>query len=84
LTIAKNNAFGLTDECPPQGTQVCPPKPLPQTVNSVAAGYWALLHPLSPGKHTIKFGGTATFPDGSTFRTGVTYLLNVVPPGQSR
>lgn len=85
LTIAANNAFGLTDKCSPQGTQVCPPVPLPTDppVNSVAAGYWALLHPLSPGEHTIKFGGTLTFPNGDTFRTGVTYLLNVVPPGQS-
>lgn len=85
LTIAANNAFGLTDKCPPHGTQVCPPVPLPTDppVNSVAAGYWALLHPLPPGEHTIKFGGTLTFPSGDTFRTGVTYLLNVVPPGRS-
>jgi hypothetical protein len=74
LTIAPNNAFGLN-----QDTMVPPPVTLPATVNSVAAGYWALLHPLPPGEHTIKFGGLAEFPDGSTFRTGVTYLLNVVP-----
>jgi hypothetical protein len=79
LTIAPNNAFGLTD-----ATMVPPPVPLPATVTSVAAGYWALLHPLPPGEHTIKFGGTLTFPNGATFRTGVTYLLNVVPSGHSQ
>ena len=78
LTIAPNNAFGLT-----QDTMVPPPVSLPVTVDSVAAGYWALLHPLPPGEHTIKFGGTLTFPNSDTFRTGVTYLLNVVPPGRS-
>ncbi len=78
LTIAPNNAFGLT-----QNTMVPPPVSLPATVTSVAVGYWALLHPLPLGEHTIKFGGTITFPTGDTFRTGVTYSLNVVPSGQS-
>ena len=73
LTIAPNNAFGLT-----QDTMVPPPVTLPATVNSVAVGYWALLDHLSPGEHTIKFGGSISFPSG-TFRTSVTYLLNVVP-----
>ena len=76
LTIAPNNAFGLT-----QDTMVPPPVSLPATVTSVAVGYWALLHPLSPGEHTIKFGGSISFPDSGTFRTGVTYLLDVVPSG---
>jgi hypothetical protein len=78
LTIAPNNAFGLT-----QDTMVPPPVSLPATVTSVAVGYWVLLHPLSPGEHTIKFGGSVTFPNSGTFRTGVTYLLNVVPPGKA-
>lgn len=82
LTIAPNNAFGLTEASPPQ---VSPPKPLPHTDNSVAVGYWALLHPLPPGEHTIKFGGLITYPEqiSGIFRTSVTYLLNVVPPGRS-
>jgi hypothetical protein len=74
LTIAPNNPFGLNE-----ATMVQPPVPLPATVTSVAAGYYILLNPLQPGEHTIEFGGIATFPDGSTFRTGVTYLLSVVP-----
>lgn len=76
LTIAPNNAFGLN-----ANTMVPPPVPLPATVNSVAVGYWALLH-LPPGQHTIKFGGSITYPEliSGTFRTEVTYLLDVVPP----
>jgi hypothetical protein len=81
LTIAANNAFGLTEASPPQS--VSPPVPLPTEppVDSVAVGYWALLHPLSPGEHTIKFGGSITYPEqiSGTFRTSVTYLLNVIP-----
>ena len=75
LTIAPNNAFGLNEN-----TMVPPPVPLPETVDSVAVGYWALLH-LPPGQHTIKFGGSITFPEliSGTFRTEVTYLLDVVP-----
>jgi hypothetical protein len=75
LTIAPNNAFGLNEN-----TMVPPPVTLPETVNSVAVGYWALLHPLPPGEHTIKFGGSITYPEliSGTFRTEVTYLLNVV------
>ena len=76
LTIAPNNAFGLNEN-----TMVPPPVPLPKTVNSVAVGYWALLHSLPPGEHTIKFGGSITYPEliSGTFRTSVTYLMNVVP-----
>jgi hypothetical protein len=58
---------------------VPPPVPLPATVNSVAVGYWALLNSLSPGEHTIEFGGSISFPNSGTFRTGVTYLLDVIP-----
>ena len=76
LTIAPNNAFGLNEN-----TMVPPPVTLPATVTSVAVGYWALLDHLSPGEHTIKFGGSISFPNSGTFRTGVTYLLDVVSQG---
>ena len=81
LTIAPNNAFGLN-----ANTMVPPPVTLPATVNSVAVGYWALLHSLPPGEHTIKFGGSITYPEliSGTFRTSVTYLLNVDTLGALR
>ena len=60
---------------------VPPPVSLPATVNPVAVGYWTLLHPLPPGEHTIKFGGSISFSNSGTFRTGVTYLLDVMPQG---
>lgn len=41
---------------------------------SVADGYWALIGPLSPGTHTVSFGGS--YPPGP-FTTGVTYTLTV-------
>jgi hypothetical protein len=41
---------------------------------SVADGYWALIGPLSPGAHTISFGGS--YPPGP-FTTFVTYNLTV-------
>ena len=41
----------------------------------VSDGYWTLLTPLSPGRYTIRFGGSATAP--SSFSTDVTYILTV-------
>ncbi len=42
----------------------------------VVDGYWALLPPLSVGKHTIRFaGGFAS----SGFALNVTYLITVKP-----
>ena len=41
---------------------------------SVADGYWVQLRPLSPGRHTVTFGGT--FPAGN-FSTEATYTLTV-------
>lgn len=43
---------------------------------SVADGYWALIGPLSPGTHTVSFGGS--YPPGP-FTTGATYNLTVTP-----
>jgi len=44
------------------------------TGSSVSDGYWVLLNPLSPGKHTIHFEGTA--PDVGNYQS-VTYNLTV-------
>jgi hypothetical protein len=41
-------------------------------------GYWLMVEPLSPGKHTINFGGTTQ----SGFQLDITYELTVVPRGQ--
>lgn len=41
---------------------------------SVSDGYWALIGPLSPGAHTVSFGGS--YPPGG-FTTFVTYNLTV-------
>ena len=58
FTAADGNVFGV-----PAGT-----------TRSVADGYWALIRPLSPGTHTVSFGGA--FPPGG-FTTLVTYRLTV-------
>jgi len=58
FTAAPGNVFGI-----PAGT-----------TRSVADGYWVLIRPLSPGTHTISFGG-AFLPGG--FTPSVTYTLTV-------
>ena len=47
----------------------------PSTI-SVADGYWTLIRPLTPGVHTISFGGS--YPPGQ-FSTLATYNLTVQP-----
>jgi hypothetical protein len=54
--------------------------------DGAADGYWLMLNPLDPGRHTLHFGGTTntyTFPDGSvtinSFRLDVTAQIDVVP-----
>ncbi len=42
-------------------------------------GYWLMLEPLSPGTHTIEFGGTAK---NTGFQIDITYTITVVPKGQ--
>jgi hypothetical protein len=71
LTVVPNNPFGV-----PSGAPISQPT----TTLSVSDGYWALLpaNSLTPGPHTITFGGTANFPDSSSFRTLVTYNIVVV------
>jgi hypothetical protein len=46
---------------------------------SVSDGYWVMLTPLSAGKHTIHIHGELKVSDEFTFKTQVTYNLNVVP-----
>ncbi len=59
---------------------------------TVSDGYWIMLAPLPPGKHTITFGGTqkgsVKLLNGSSydidFSVDVTYNLTVVPTGQTK
>ncbi|MDB5321255.1 MAG: hypothetical protein JWN40_2886 [Phycisphaerales bacterium] len=43
---------------------------------AVADGYWVMLKSLSPGDHTINFGGT-----NGTFQLDLTYHIHVLPRG---
>lgn len=42
-------------------------------------GYWLMLEPLSPGSHTINFGGTGK---NTGFQIDITYTITVVPKGR--
>jgi hypothetical protein len=44
---------------------------------NLADGYWILLKPLSPGKHTIHFEAVANAGSGGSFAVDVTYNLTV-------
>jgi hypothetical protein len=46
---------------------------------SVSDGYWLMLRRLSPGKHTIKFGGGFVSGVGAGFSENVTYNITVSP-----
>ena len=48
----------------------------PGGTNSVADGYWVALTPLTPGSHTIRFGGAAP---SFSFTTDATYQITVRP-----
>src|SRR5258708_13784621 len=67
FTAVSGNPFGL----PPGSSQ------------SVADGFWIMLTPMSPGKHTIHFAATVPFPNVNppatpfTFTLGTTYNLTV-------
>ena len=43
-------------------------------------GYWVMLAPLSPGQHTLEFGGTVGSP--VNFTLDITYNLTVVESNQ--
>jgi hypothetical protein len=67
------NLFGLTD----------------QDGRSVADGFWIILRPLSPGKHTVQFTASVPFPDAQppftpfTFAPRAEYCLVVQPSSQT-
>ena len=42
-------------------------------------GYWLMLEPLTPGSHTINFGGTGK---NGGFQLDITYYITVVPKGR--
>jgi hypothetical protein len=50
--------------------------------SAVSDGYWLLLHPLSPGQHTIHWEASVLTGPVAGFGQNVTYILNVVPRGQ--
>lgn len=64
VTLPPGNVLGLVD-------------PLPNPSPSVGDGYYALVPPLSPGRHTIKVAATAVFPD-FTFAQDVEYTVEVL------
>jgi hypothetical protein len=57
-----------------------PPLPAGETGRQIAEGYWVMLPPLSPGKHTLTLHGAGC--EAATgevfFETGVTYDLTVL------
>lgn len=61
-----------------------------ELTQAVADGYWLLLNPLPPGKHTIFVSADAAFPDSTVvglkgpFHFEATYNLTVAPRGQVR
>jgi hypothetical protein len=63
-----------------------PPLPPGKTGRQISGGYWVMLPPLSPGKHTLTLRGAAC--DAATgavfFETGVTYNLTVLDGHHSK
>ncbi|AKT42774.1 hypothetical protein [Chondromyces crocatus] len=43
--------------------------------NGMTKGYYLMLAPLSPGEHTLRFGGKMTFPEDRVFEVDITYQL---------
>jgi hypothetical protein len=44
---------------------------------SISDGYWVMLKPLSPGQHTIRFGGSFVRGPGTGFMVDTTYVVTV-------
>jgi len=51
---------------------------------AVADGFYVLLKPLSPGEHTVEFGGATAGGSLGPLGIDVTYTVDVVPKGQYR
>ena len=67
VTLPANNLFGLGRDCLPTDTDAgCTVFP------TVDAGYYLMVKPLRPGRHTLNFGGT-----GEDFSTEATYTITV-------
>jgi hypothetical protein len=65
FTSAPGNPLGV---CQPDGCNS----------HAVADGFWIILKPLSPGKHTIHFAATVPFPEiNFTFTADTTYHITV-------
>jgi hypothetical protein len=52
------------------------------TTLSYSDGYFAMVKPLSVGKHTLHFGGTIDLAPAFVFVQDITYNITVVPAGQ--
>ncbi len=69
LTMVPNNPFA--DFGTPYNVKE------PTTFHAFAGGYYLVLTGLSPGTHTIKFGGALVLPDESRFQTEATYHMTI-------
>jgi len=47
--------------------------------NAVSDGYWVMLRPLTPGRHTLNFGGTVGNPANPELQLDVTCEITVLP-----
>jgi hypothetical protein len=72
--LPDNNVFQLFGLDAPEGT----------TTSSVSDGFFAMVKPLSVGKHTLHFGGVTdvTSIGGPVFIQNIRYEINVVPRGK--
>lgn len=80
FTTVNGNPFGLC---------LLPNVKCPLTSSAAADGFWIMLMPLSPGKHTLHFAATVPFPIVNppttpfTFTTEANYCLIVQPSNQT-
>jgi hypothetical protein len=79
--VPARTLFGLRVTSPVFGYTLPPQDNLAESVGliargyifpAVSVGYWALLRPPSPGRHTVEFGGTV-----GSFSLDITYHLSV-------
>jgi len=72
------NPSGFTTNLPADNIFGVPAGSYPK---SATDGIFVMAQPLTPGQHTIHFGGT--IPAAGNFTLDVTYHVNVVPPGEA-